>query len=186
MNGIENQEPPPLPKGLQCLGSKESGALFSPCGSYRYALWRTWDSCLPWLLFIGLNPSKATEGEDDPTIRRVIGFAQKWGYGGVYMANIFAYVTTYPRDLRACPDPVGQNDGCLQWAAAQCKDVIFAWGKFPGAKARAREATSLFPHAKALVINKDGSPRHPLYVPGNVEPVSYCQGREQGKPGAGS
>ena len=67
----------------------ESGAEFSPDRKYRYALWRIWDKSNPLIMFIGLNPSKANELKDDPTIRRVRRFAFDWGYGGVYMINYF-------------------------------------------------------------------------------------------------
>ena len=59
-----------------------SDALLSPCGCYRYALWRRWEPG-PQVLFIMLNPSTADELTDDPTIRRCIGFARSWGFGSL-------------------------------------------------------------------------------------------------------
>ena len=56
-------------------------ALFSPCQRFRYTLTRTWDETKSGVAFICLNPSTATATEDDPTIRRCIGFAKTWGYG---------------------------------------------------------------------------------------------------------
>jgi hypothetical protein len=75
------------------------GAEFSDCGTYRYALWRTWNALQPGVLFVGLNPSTADATTDDPTIRRCIGFAKRWGYGGITMANVFAYRATDPREM---------------------------------------------------------------------------------------
>ena len=69
----------------------ESGAGFSLCRTWRYKLWRRWSSAGPIVAFIGLNPSTADELNDDPTIRRCIGFARHWGFGGMYMLNVFAY-----------------------------------------------------------------------------------------------
>ncbi len=69
-------------------------AKLSDCRIYRYALWRIWDDAKPLVMFIGLNPSTADETEDDPTIRRCISFAQNWGYGGLYMANLFVFRAT--------------------------------------------------------------------------------------------
>ncbi|GHX72979.1 hypothetical protein VCSRO16_3593 [Vibrio cholerae] len=69
-------------------------AELSKCRKYRYALWRTWDSDKPFAMFIGLNPSTADEKNDDPTLRRCINFAKSWGYGGVCMANLFAFRAT--------------------------------------------------------------------------------------------
>lgn len=48
-------------------------------------------------MFIGLNPSTADETQDDPTVRRCIRYAQSWGYGALYMTNIFAFRATDPR-----------------------------------------------------------------------------------------
>jgi hypothetical protein len=147
-----------------------SGAEFSPCGNYRYALWRIWDTTKPKVMFIGLNPSTANEFRDDPTIRRVKAMAKNWGFGGVYMMNLFAWVTAYPNE---CPDPVNGNDAWLSKIATKCSDVIFAWGNFKEAQERAKKVIEIFPQAKALHINKNGSPKHPLYVRGDVIPVSF-------------
>jgi hypothetical protein len=149
------------------------GAEFSACRNYRYALWRIWDVNKPKVMFIGLNPSTANEMTDDPTIRRVKYFAQRWGFGGVYMANLFAWVTAYPDELLKVPDPGNGNDLWLLKIAAQCTEVVFAWGNFKEAQQRAKKVIEMFPAAKALIKNKDGSPRHPLYVPGNVTPIIY-------------
>ena len=80
----------------------ERGADISPCGRYRYSLWRKWGpgaTCM----FVGLNPSTADETADDPTIRRCMAFARDWGYGALCMANLFAYRATDPADDNA-PD----------------------------------------------------------------------------------
>jgi hypothetical protein len=153
---------------------KEFGAEFSPCRKYRYALWRIWNKKLPLIMFIGLNPSTADESNDDATITRVISLAKNWGYGGVYMMNCFAYISTKPKDLITNNDN-SMNDITLIEIGEKCTDVIFAWGNFKVVKQFGRDEMmiKLFPEAKALVINKNGSPRHPLYVPGNTTPVKY-------------
>jgi hypothetical protein len=157
------------------MNDKLFGADFSECRKYRYALWRIWDQSKPKVMFIGLNPSTANEFSDDPTIRRVKSMARNWGFGGVYMANLFAFVTAYPDQLLKCADPVNGNDLWLSNIAAHCDEVIFAWGSFKEAQERAKKVIEMFPHAKALHINKNGSPKHPLYVPGNVVPVLFNQ-----------
>ena len=147
-----------------------SGAEFSDCRRYRYTLWRIWDKSLPMVMFIGLNPSTANELADDPTIRRVKRFAYDWGFGGVYMMNLFAFVTPYPSALKNCEDALGDNDGWLEMISEKCEKIIFAWGSFDEAKGRAKEVMERF-EGYALLINKDGSPRHPLYVKSSVVPV---------------
>lgn len=149
------------------------GAHFSNCRNYRYVLWRVWDVSKSRIMFIGLNPSTANEISDDPTIRRVKKMAQDWGYGGVYMTNLFALVATHPYELLQCPDPINGNDEWLIKIASITGDIIFAWGNFKIAQERAKKVIEMFPNAKALQINKNGSPKHPLYVKGDVVPILY-------------
>ena len=62
-------------------------------------------------MFIGLNPNKADEILDDPTIRRCMTFAQAWGYDALCMTNLFAFRATKPTDMLAALDPIGsEND----------------------------------------------------------------------------
>ena len=125
-------------------------------------------------MFVGLNPATTNETADDPTIRRVISLAKIRGYGGVYMLNCFPYVTTNPADLREFGNTDLNNDWLYE-TAPLCEEIIFAWGSFAVVKELGRdvELTTMFPTAKALIINKDGSPRHPLYVPSSVVPVMW-------------
>lgn len=115
---------------------EDNGAEFSACRQYRYALWRIWDKSLPLVMFIGLNPSTANELEPDPTITRVRGYADAWGYGGFYMMNLFALVTPKPEILRQHKDPLGDNDGWIERVYPKCKTVVFAWGDFKEARER--------------------------------------------------
>ena len=150
-----------------------SGAAFSACRNYRYALWRVWDNAKPRVMFIGLNPSTANEITDDPTIRRVVKMARNWGFGGVYMLNLFAWVTSYPDELLKCKDPINGNDAWLIKMADLSGEIIFAWGNFKEAQERAKKVIAMFPNAKALQINMNGSPKHPLYVRGDVIPAPF-------------
>lgn len=156
---------------------EDSGAEFSLCRKYRYALWRIWDKSKPMVMFIGLNPSTANEYVPDPTITRVKGFAESWGFGGVYMMNCFPFVTENPDKLIIDHGTQYLNNLKMEEIGAKCSEVIFAWGAFKEVKkfTRDKELIAMFPNAKALVINKDGSPRHPLYVPGKTIPVKYVQ-----------
>jgi hypothetical protein len=153
--------------------TEAGGAKFSECGKYRYGLWRKWDDTKPCIMFIGLNPSTATDTMDDPTIRRVKKFAKDWGYGGVYMCNLFAFISAYPVDLKTCADPIGENDKWLVLFSLLCKDVLFAWGNFKEATDRARKVSASFPNAVCLGFNKNGTPKHPLYVAAKTKQVNY-------------
>jgi SagB-type dehydrogenase family enzyme len=65
-------------------------ALFSPCGTFRYRLGRRWAEG-PTVGFVLLNPSTPDAEVDDQTVRRCIRFAQRDGYGGLEVVNLFAY-----------------------------------------------------------------------------------------------
>lgn len=149
-------------------------AALSQCRTYRYALWRVWDETRPLTLFIGLNPSTADETSDDPTIRRCIGFARDWGYGGVCVANLFAYRATYPADLKAAPDPVGpENDRWLRRLAGEAELVVAAWGNDGAHMGRSLIVADLLPGMKCLKTNRSGEPAHPLYQPGSARPLEW-------------
>jgi hypothetical protein len=75
------------------------------------------------------NGSDADERRTDSTVRRCIGFARAWGYGGVDIANLYGLVSRNPGALGHYFDPVGpDNDRHL--AAVCCENdlTILAWG----------------------------------------------------------
>ena len=155
------------------------GAEFSECRKYRYALWRVWDESKPLVMFIGLNPSTANEVDNDPTIRSVGRIAKANGYGGFYMMNCWAYVATKPENLVIDRLSYQYNNDWLNIISGKCKDVVFAWGSFAivAEKGRDKELAEMFPNAKALFINKNGSPKHPLYCKSDTQLVSWGNGR---------
>ena len=75
-------------------------AVISKCEKYRYKLTRTWDDEKGKVLFIMLNPSTANHIENDLTTIRCINFAEKWGYGGIMIGNIYPFRAKRPKDLR--------------------------------------------------------------------------------------
>lgn len=161
---------------------ENNGAEFSACRRYRYALWRIWDASKPLVMFIGLNPSTANESSDDPTIRRVIAISKNLGFGGVYMMNLFAFVSTDPKALLFNQhEKVGyQNNNYLKQVSQKCDKVFFAWGNFE-VNGRDTEVISMFPNAFALFINKNGSPKHPLYCKADIQPVPFSNQKTNNK-----
>jgi len=140
-------------------------AVCSPCRKWRYALFRRWDKRGPKAMFIGLNPSTATEIHDDPTVRRCALFAKRWGYGSLIMANIFAYRATYPNEMKAQEDPVGpMNDFYLTELSMTANIVVAAWGAHGSFRDRGIQVARLIPRMKCLGMTKDGHPKHPLYL----------------------
>ncbi|WP_426416340.1 DUF1643 domain-containing protein [Aestuariirhabdus sp. LZHN29] len=150
----------------------KADAKLSPCRRYRYALWRIWDETKPMAMVIGLNPSTADETVDDPTLIRCINFATSWGYGGVCMANLFAYRATDPADMKAYPAPIGaENDAWLAALAKEAAIVVAAWGNDGSYLQRSSAVKQSLPHLHYLKMNKSGEPAHPLYLKSNLVPV---------------
>lgn len=154
-----------------------STATISPCRAYRYMLRRIWDDALPPIYWVMLNPSTADATQDDPTIRRVIGFSKSWGYGSANVLNLFALRSTDPDNLLSHADPVGpDNDTHLRsiLGTKHRHAIVAAWGSFKGAAARSREVrTILSGRLSCLGLTKDGHPRHPLYVRADQELQVY-------------
>ncbi len=152
----------------------KTGATLSECRRYRFALWRIWDDSQPYALFIGLNPSTADETLDDPTITRCINFAKNWGYGGIYMANLFAYRATNPNEIYSLIDPIGVgNDDWLKKLSNEAAMTIAAWGNHGLFMGRSKIVANLIQNIYALKINKSGEPAHPLYLPVDSKPIRF-------------
>lgn len=156
-----------------------SNAEFSPCRTWRYTLTRVWDKSKPMAMFVGLNPSTADEVRNDPTVRRCIGFAQDWGYGGLIMTNIFAFRATDPKVMKKAEDPVGpENDKWLIRSAEKAGLVVAAWGTHGIHMNRERLVLDLFRgwedrRLTCLGKTKAGHPKHPLYLPKDAMVVRW-------------
>ena len=141
---------------------------------YRYTLSRTWDSTKPTVLFIGLNPSIADENIDDPTITRCINFAKDWGYGTLLMANLFAFRSTYPKEIYLIDDPIGKdNDYYLLECVKQSDLIIACWGNNGTYMDREKIIKELVPNLYCLQKNKNGTPHHPLRLPRDINPIPF-------------
>jgi hypothetical protein len=155
-------------------------AAFSPCGQYRWWLERVWDPAAPRLLFMGLNPSRADGQRDDPTLRRLLGFAQRWGYGSLEVLNLFARISPSPAALRRVADPVGADTDAWirRRLAAQPEATLWlGWGNQGAWRDRHRAVGALLLDRPpwALGLTASGQPRHPLYVAGTValQPLAW-------------
>ncbi len=150
------------------------GAIFSEDRKYRYVLWRIWNS-RPLLLSIGLNPSIASELTDDPTITREISRAAREGFGGLLKSNLYAYVSINPDILlRYDIDSVGsENDSYLKYMIEMAGRTVCTWGSFPAAKKRAKVVLGMIPEPYCFGVNRDGQPKHPLYLNYSVPMVRY-------------
>jgi hypothetical protein len=168
-----------MPESVADFRVSPSGAMFSEDRRYRYLLWRCWNQDLAKAaIFIGLNPSTADETEDDPTIRRCIGFAKAWNCGGMFMLNLFAWRATSPKDLKRAADPVGpDNDQYLKTFASLIGPTVAAWGNHGAWRGRSLEVRKLIPQLQCFGLTKQGEPKHPLYLPKSAQLVPYPGGK---------
>jgi len=162
-------------------GDAPSVAVYSDCERYRYTLTRTWDEGAGRVLFIMLNPSTATEVQNDPTVERCERRARALGYGAFRVCNIFAYRATDPRDMRAQADPIGpENDAAILDSLTWTQDTIAAWGSHGEHMGRGDAMATLLRgagvQARHLGLTKGGQPKHPLYIGYNVQPVEWVAG----------
>ncbi len=161
------------------IGEGISGAMFNGSDrTFRYALWRVWNPLGDKLLFIGLNPSTANGTKDDPTIRRLIGFAKAWGFGGLFAGNLFSLVTAFPEILwthSSAQKPDIVNDNAILRMKQLSMKVLVAWGN-EGIHAGGRPAEVLKLLGDPVHCFKTtaaGEPNHPLYLPLSSQLVEY-------------
>lgn len=161
------------------LGVNPPHAIYSPCGRYRYTLsWPALSCGKGNALWILANPSTATEYETDPTVARAIRWTTQWGYQRCTVCNVRAWRETDPRKLPADPEAIGpDNEGCILACADYADIIVCGWGKLGGVPALmlADLLVERGHGAKlhCLRANQDGSPAHPLYLPGKLRPVAW-------------
>lgn len=160
------------PSGLG-VAHLSSSAVLWPSGSpdYRYLLTRRWVPG-PAMTWIMLNPSRADEVSDDPTVRRCVSFARVAGCSAITVVNLYAWRTRDPRELRQAEDPVGpDNDAWIRAAlrAADCGPIVAAWGVRAEA-ARVQAVLRLLAGClvQCLGATAAGHPRQPLYLPADT------------------
>lgn len=117
------------------------------------------------------EPSKADAEKNDPTVERVQRRAERLGFGGLIVTNLFALRSTDPRGLRRTVDPVGpDNDAAILLAARTAQYTLCAWGNHGthlGRAALVRRMLRNDCHERRLhVLNMTGAGEtgHPLYV----------------------
>ena len=151
-----------------------SGAEFSRCRQWRYLLWRRWAEG-PVANFLMLNPSTADEVKLDPSCIRARRYAERWGFGGLIVTNLFGWRATDPQDMKCAFDPIGSgNDAAILEAARRATLVVCAWGNHGAHMGRSAAVLSKLGRAKvklhALRVNGNGEPAHPLYLPASLKP----------------
>ncbi|WP_204112796.1 DUF1643 domain-containing protein [Shimia biformata] len=156
-----------------------SSAVYSDCETYRYALTRVWESDGRRVLFIMLNPSKATEMQNDPTVERCERRARALGFGAFRVVNIFGLRETDPKKLRAHPAPTGPENDAQVLEACDWADVIIAgWGAHGEHLGRGADMAAVLRESGRTILclgrTKAGHPRHPLYIAYRQSPVRWA------------
>lgn len=131
--------------------------------------------------FICLNPSTADEVQDDPTVRRCIGYAKAWGYGAFCMTNLFGYRATNPKDMKNSVEFLEARHENAQWIARVASEagiIVCAWGVHGAYKDRGKKVLDHLLNVMKLPVHhlgltKGGHPKHPLYLRADLKPIQF-------------
>lgn len=152
-------------------------AVFDARRRYRYWLGRRWAPDGPVVGFVLLNPSTAGARRDDPTVRRCVALARRWGFAALEVANIFALRATDPARLRTARDPVGRdNEAWLLRVAGRVDRLVVGWGNHGALGGRGSAVARLLAPVIALWClgcTASGEPRHPLRCRGDAPLVPF-------------
>ncbi len=169
-----------ISRGFQ-KGDAASEAVYSDCERYRYRLTRVWEPAGRRALFIMLNPSTATETQNDPTVERCERRARALGFGAFRVCNIFAFRATDPKVMRAQADPVGpENDAAISDSLSWADQIICAWGAHGAHLGRGQIVADLLRESGLplyhLGLTLAGAPKHPLYIGYERQPERWVIG----------
>jgi len=154
----------------------KTNAIFSEDGSCRYLLSKQWGSKKEKILFIGLNPSHLKNGESNPTINRLVGFAKRWGFDGFYLCNLFSFCTPNPKELFSVQDPVGKdNDSYIVKYLSRSSICVLVYGNQGKRYERHNEILELIPQSYCIGVSKLKLPLHPLYLKYTNRPIPYAE-----------
>lgn len=159
--------------------SDRGNALFSDDMVYRYALFRGWEEGRESVLFVMLNPSTADAERDDPTVRRCVAYAKRWGFRSMVVVNLYALRATNPRALLKHPEPIGElNDRHISAHALGASRIVCAWGNHGTGRSQAVVDMLIGAghHLYCLDVNLTGEPVHPLYQKSDLEPLPFFEG----------
>ena len=156
-------------------GDAKSKAIYSDCEKYRYSLTRIWDGEAKKLHFVMLNPSTATEIQNDPTVERCERRARTLNFGAFRVTNIFAWRDTDPKKMKCAIEPIGLlNDEAILSGCNWGDCTIAAWGNHGIYLSRGFDVMELLRKSGKpifhLGISKTGQPKHPLYISYEILP----------------
>lgn len=143
----------------------KSKAILSDCKNYRYLLKKEWHKDKKGAVVLMLNPSKADSLKLDKTVMNVMNYLIEKDYGSMTIVNLYAYMTTYPKELKNRDKSMEKaNDEFIKNAASQGDTVIVAWTKNDHINRKRDVEKLLMPYRTKLKCFQDESgkkPRHP-------------------------
>jgi hypothetical protein len=83
-------------KTIQQTAEIKTTSFKSDCGKYRFMLSRVWNKDLQIGAFLCANPSKADELRYDMTVFKCGNLAVNWGWGGLFILNLYPNYSTNP------------------------------------------------------------------------------------------
>lgn len=166
-----------IEKNFDIVKKERGYAVFSFDKKYRYILGRKWSNkgkCL----FILLNPSTADAFKLDPTITRAYNLSKKLGLGELIILNIFAIRGSNPEIIKKVSDPIGPlNNYYIKKYVKKSDLIILGWGNHGKINNRSKEIIDIIKKVKkeiyVLDINKNGEPKHPLYIKSDIKIKKY-------------
>ena len=98
------------------------------------------------------------------------------------MANLFSLRATNPKDMLKHPEPVGpENDKWIKSIVEDAGLIVAMWGNHGTHLDRAETVSemlrSMGKDLCCLGLNKNGEPKHPLYLPANAKPGLWKMAR---------
>ncbi len=135
-------------------------AVLSADLKYRYQLSRVWDESKPKILFIMCNPSSADAENDDRTTRKVIKYAKSWGYGGLFIGNLYGIRNVNPKEIKYTYNPEGEdNKKHVKQLLKLGTKVVYAWGNYEKEPSWLRK---LVDTPYCIDVSTKGVPKQPL------------------------
>lgn len=184
LNGaaFSNEKPQPLfryalHRELPVRHSHGANSAYCHCSMYRPPVRRA-------VMFLMLNPSDAGATHNDPTINKCMRYGVDWGFTDLLVGNVFAFITSDPRELRnrakAGAPVVGHPDNAW-WLVKMinaAEIVVCAWGAnadlvIPNAARNCVNQLVPIEKCRAIKINADDSPTHPLFLKSTLTPRAW-------------
>ena len=142
----------------------------------RYSLTNKGDNTL---IVFGINPSTADKSKPDPTMRRVMGFAERYGFDSFVMLNVYPLRATNPAALPQECDAAIHTANIQEIVSVVSlhpeASILLAYGGNINSRKYLRPCLrdiidALKPYNPkyfqiGTALNRDGSPKHPLMAP---------------------